>query len=220
MIRNEIKKQIFLQKYKDKHIRIGKDTNIFSTVKFGGNNSIGDGTTLGGSIGEGSYCASDCFLLCDIGKYCSIGNRVRVSIGTHPSHTWVSTHPAFFSVKKQAGFTFADHQKLDEFAYADGGNYVKIGNDVWIGDDVQILQGVTIGDGAIIAAGAVVTKNVKPYTVVGGVPAKEIRKRFSDEQIDFLLKFQWSNKGEAWIRKHAGEFENIETAMKEWMKHE
>ena len=68
---------------------------------------------------------------------------------------------------------------------------IVVGNDVWIGYEAVILAGVTIGDGAIIGARAVVTKDVPPYTIVGGVPAKQIRKRFNEETIDTLLKLKW-----------------------------
>ena len=68
---------------------------------------------------------------------------------------------------------------------------IVVGNDVWIGYEAVILAGVTIGDGAIIGARAVVTKDVPPYTIVGGVPAKQIRKRFNEETIDILLKLKW-----------------------------
>lgn len=70
---------------------------------------------------------------------------------------------------------------------------IVIGNDIWIGYEAIVLSGVTIGDGAIIGARAVVTKDVPPYTIVGGIPAKQIRKRFSDEVISKLLELQWWN---------------------------
>ncbi len=216
MIKNEIKRQYFRVKHRNDHVRIMSGSNIFSTAQFGGYNSVGHGCTVGGRFGRGTYCADDCFLLCDIGSFCSVGNRVQVVIGTHPADTWVSTHPAFFSDKKQAGFSFAEQTRFSEFRFAESGNYVTIGNDVWIGDDVRILQGVTVGDGAIIGAGALVTKDVEPYAVVGGIPAKKIRMRFDPEQIAFLESFRWWEKDMDWLKEHAGEFADIRTAMERW----
>ena len=89
---------------------------------------------------------------------------------------------------------------------------IVIGNDVWIGYEAVVLAGVTIGDGAVIGARAVVTKDVPPYTIVGGVPAKFIRKRFPQETIDSLLKIKWWNCPEESIRQHITDIElgNIE----------
>lgn len=72
------------------------------------------------------------------------------------------------------------------------------------------MNGCVIGDGAVVAAGAVVTENVQPYTIVGGVPAKPIRKRFSEEQIEQLLKIKWWNRDEVWLEQHVEEFRNID----------
>ena len=93
-----------------------------------------------------------------------------------------------------------------------------IGNDVWIGEGVTIKGGVRIGDGAIVAMNACVTKDVPPYAIVGGVPAKIIRYRFTDEQIKFLLDFQWWNKSLEWIEKHAEIFVDIETFIGKCIK--
>ena len=79
---------------------------------------------------------------------------------------------------------------------------IEIGNDVWIGYEAIITQGVHIGDGAIIGTRAVVTKDVPPYTIVGGIPAKEIRKRFSEAVINDLLKLQWWNWNEEVVQKN------------------
>lgn len=79
-----------------------------------------------------------------------------------------------------------------------------------------VLSGVTIGDGAIIAAGAIVTHDVPPYAIVGGVPAKHIRYRFSESQIKFLQEFRWWDKGEQWLREHYSSLSNIETLIKEY----
>ena len=85
---------------------------------------------------------------------------------------------------------------------------IVIGNDVWIGYEAVILAGVTIGDGAVIGARAVVTKDIPPYTIVGGVPAKPIRKRFPQETIDHLLKIKWWNWPEERIRQHITEIQS------------
>ena len=95
------------------------------------------------------------------------------------------------------------------------GEYIVIGNDVWIGFEAVILSGVTIGDGAVIGTRAVVTKDVSPYTIVGGVPAKPIRKRFSDDVISELLKLRWWDWSENRIKKNlaaiqAGRMEALE----------
>lgn len=121
-----------------------------------------------------------------IGKFCSIacGAKFLFTSGNHTMHS-LSTYPfpLFF---EQWGL---DRTKVTD-AWDNKGDIV-VGNDVWIGFEAVILPGVTIGDGAIIGTRAVVTKDVPPYTIVGGVPAKPIRKRFSDETIETLLALKW-----------------------------
>lgn len=146
-----------------------------------------------------------------IGKYTALAPRLRIIRGEHPVKDHVSIHPAFYSTMAQYGFTYVKRQSFDEFRYADVDRKygVIIGNDVWIGADVIIVEGVTIGDGAIVAAGSVVTKNIPPYAIVGGNPAKLIRYRFESDEIDFLMKLQWWNKTDAWIEKHSNAFANV-----------
>lgn len=117
-----------------------------------------------------------------IGKYCSIGEGVTVLLGGEHKSNWVTTYPfdAYVSEFKDIPI---QSSKGD----------VVIGNDVWIGINVLILSGVCIGDGAVIGAGAVVARDVAPYSVVVGNPAKVIRKRFDDETIGKLLKIKWWN---------------------------
>lgn len=146
-----------------------------------------------------------------IGRYTVMAFGLQVITGTHPTGKFATVHPAFYSLLKQYGFTYVDEQKFQEITKVDeDGHDLVIGNDVWIGANVSVIGGCTIGDGAIVAAGTVVTKDVPPYAIVGGVPAKIIRYRYSNEQIEKLLKFQWWNREETWIRDHAEYFDDIE----------
>lgn len=116
-----------------------------------------------------------------IGSFCSIASDVTILLGGNHNTDWVTTFP--FSVL------------FDEFKHIAGHPVTKgdvvIGNDVWIGTGALILSGVTIGDGAIVGARSVVTKNVEPYTVVAGNPARKIKERFSEETIKNLLEIKW-----------------------------
>lgn len=127
-----------------------------------------------------------------IGAFCSIGKGVQILLGDEHHAEWITTYPfpAFWKSWKGSR------------RYAKTKGDVVIGNDVWIGQDAMILSGVTIGDGAVIAAGAVVTKSVEPYAIVGGNPAREIRKRFSDETISQLLAIQWWSWSDDEIEKN------------------
>lgn len=179
-----------------------------------GHNLISSSAALvDSSMGLMSYLANDTVLSsAKIGRYTSIGPRVCNICGQHPTAEFVSTHPAFFSLRKQVGITYVDKQKFDEFRWADKEQkYANIiGNDVWIGADVRIMEGITIGDGAIVAAGAVVTKNVPPYAIVGGVPAKVIKYRFDKKDIDFLMNLKWWDKDVEWVKNYADLFEDID----------
>ncbi|MFN8295935.1 MAG: CatB-related O-acetyltransferase [Chitinophagales bacterium] len=138
------------------------------------------------SIGSYSYVAESSEISsATVGKFCSIGAEVLIGVGKHPPN-FISTSPVFYSIlNKQLGFSFSDKQLFEEFSRC------KVGNDVWIGSRVMILDGITIGDGAIIAANSVVTKDIPPYSVVGGVPAKLIKMRFDDATIEKLLQEKW-----------------------------
>lgn len=183
---------------------------------FEGANKLGDNSELYHCyMGYGSYIAAGTFLqYVKMGKYCSVGKNVQCAYGRHPSRKFVSTHPTFFS-PKNTPLTYVQSQKFDDSRPILDENYsILIGNDVWIGDGVLLLEGITIGDGAIIAAGAVVTKDVAPYTIVGGVPSKMIRARFNDEETEFLNKFQWWNYSEEWLKEHVDDFSDIQKFMK------
>jgi len=120
-----------------------------------------------------------------IGKFCSIacGAKFLMNSANHSLHSLSTyTFPIFYDEW--------DHGMWAQEAWDNKGSIV-IGNDVWIGFEAVVLAGVTIGDGAIVGARAVVTKDISPYTIVGGVPAQPIRKRFSDEDIASLLALKW-----------------------------
>lgn len=134
-----------------------------------------------------------------IGKFCSIacGAKFLFTSGNHTMNS-LSTYPfpIFFEEWGLDGKDICD-------AWDNKGDIV-IGNDVWIGYEAVILSGVTIGDGAVIGSRAVVTKDVEPYTIVGGVPAKPIRKRFDEQTIEKLEKIGWWDWSEEQIRQNIG----------------
>lgn len=119
-----------------------------------------------------------------IGKFCSIAGDCKVGMGTH-SLNFASSSSVFTSAKNGTGQIWTKNNSFKEH------KKVIIGHDVWIGQNVLIVGGVKIGTGAVIGAGAVVTKDVEPYTIVGGVPARVIRKRFTESEINILLKSEW-----------------------------
>ncbi len=119
-----------------------------------------------------------------IGKFCSIGPNFLCGWGIHPLNG-ISTSPLFYSTKNQFGFSFTSKNIFKETSE------IKIGNDVFIGSNVTILDGVKIEDGVVIAAGSVVTEDVPAYAIVGGVPAKILKYRFSEITIKSLLDIKW-----------------------------
>ena len=193
-----------------RHIYIHKSVRFNRSTYLCGYNKIHKGTSIVKSfIGRNTYIGENCCLNnVRIGNFCSIANNIRVESSVHPTHTFVSTSPVFYSTFNQTGQSFVETSLFNEFLTIDGRNCI-IGNDVWIGTNVLIKGGIRIGDGAIIAMGAVVTKDVEPYSIVAGVPAKEIRKRFTNEEIEYLIKSGWWDKEDVFLKQNVESFSNI-----------
>lgn len=120
-----------------------------------------------------------------VGSFCSIGSGAAFIMAGNQGHRydWISSFP-FYWMPEVPTFAGAEN------GYRPAGDTV-IGNDVWIGSEAVIMPGITVGDGAVIGTRALVTRDVEPYTIVGGNPAKPIRKRFDDRQIALLLEMKW-----------------------------
>jgi acetyltransferase-like isoleucine patch superfamily enzyme len=220
LIPNRVKELLLQQKLTlGKSVLLSKGVHINKYSFFEGHNSLLNYSQFTNSyIGFGSYIATNSVIrYARIGRFTAIGDNVRTGLGLHPTQKFVSIHPAFFSLEKQAGFTFAEGQIFEEHKYVDPERKYtcSIGNDVWIGNNVLIMDGITIGNGAVIAAGAVVTKNVPSYEIYAGVPAKLIKKRFTDDQILRLLKIEWWNWDFEKIRRCSSLFSDIEKFIKE-----
>ncbi len=139
---------------------------------------------LNSEMGKYSFCGYDCKIInCKIGAFSSIADGVVIGGGQHPID-WVSTSPVFYSGRDSVRKKFSEFERpKDAFSV--------VGNDVWIGERAIVKQGVRIGDGAVIGMGAVVTKNVGPYEIWGGCPAKKLKDRFDEETRSSLIKTRW-----------------------------
>lgn len=139
------------------------------------------------SFDDYSYTAGDVDIIySDIGRFCSIASHVRINPGNHAM--WRVTQHHLTYRRKRFGLDSRDDEEFFDWRRA---HRCRVGHDVWIGHGAIIMPGVSVGHGAVIGSGAVVTKDVEPYQVVGGVPAKPIRKRFSEQMIEQLLQIAW-----------------------------
>ena len=157
-------------------------------------------------LGDYSYSNMHTTILrSEIGKFCSIASHVFIGPTSHPLDK-ISTHPFLF-FKNVGNLIDEDEQKVVDKRE---GTLTKIGNDVWIGQGATIMPGITIGDGAIVGARSVVTKDVEPYSIVMGLPAKRTMYRFDKEIVDRLTTIEWWNWNRSKIKENIKEFSNIE----------
>jgi acetyltransferase-like isoleucine patch superfamily enzyme len=194
----------YLRKYSGKHLLIANGVRLYD-CRFGTRNKVyEDAELIDITLGDCSYIGPRSRLThVTLGKFSCIAPDVIIGLGEHPSRNFVSTHPAFFSPNGQAGFTFVNRTYFKEYETCN------IGNDVWIGARAIVLDGVTIGNGAIIGAGAVVTKDVPPYAIVGGVPAKILRYRFEANEIEHLQQYRWWDKDFDWLIENHQKFDDV-----------
>lgn len=157
------------------------DSHIGSWTEIGPNSWLAEST-----FDDYSYAAGDAQIIyTSVGKFCSIASHVRINPGNHPMDRVTQHHMTY----RRAMYGFGE----DDTAFFDWrrAHRCTIGHDVWIGHNATVMPGVTIGTGAVIGASAVVTRDIEPYVIAVGVPARPIRKRFSDQQIEKLLQIAW-----------------------------
>lgn len=139
------------------------------------------------TFGDYSYTSGfNDIIYTDIGKFCSIASYVRINPGNHPMQRVTQHHLTY----RRAMYGFGEQDDAEIFDWRRA-NRCTIGHDVWIGHGVTVMPGVSIGTGAVIGAGAVVTKDIAPYMIAVGVPAKPLRLRFSETVVERLLASAW-----------------------------
>lgn len=159
-------------------------------------------------VGDYSYIAKNSHISnCEIGKFCSIGPNFSCGMGSHPLNG-ISTSPMFYSTAKQNGLSLCEKNTFHEQ------KLTTIDNDVFIGANVTVLDGVHISDGAVIGAGAVVTKDIPPYAIAVGVPAKVIKYRFDNEIIKGLLERRWWDDPDERLQVIEESFWNVEEFLR------
>ncbi len=191
--------------------KLGLEPVIDSTAQvrqatLGRYTAIGARTVFAEStMGDYSYVVNDANVIyTTIGKFCSIAAMTRINPGNHPMHRASQSH---FTYRATAYFDDAE----DDAAFFDWrrAHAVTIGHDVWIGHGAIVLAGRNIGTGAVVASGAVVTKDVAPYTIVAGNPARLVRRRFTEDIADRLQNLSWWDWEHTRLRMALDDFRNL-----------
>lgn len=211
---------LWQKRHNGKKVKFWYSTHISYRCGFEGMNMVGPHTDFFGSLGYGSYIGGGGMVSAEVGRFTSIGPNCRYINATHAYKApFATTCPLFFSKSNgnnPQGKTFATEQMIEEFKFYDKARELvnKIGNDCWFGSNVTLIGGVEIHDGAVVLANAVVTKDVPPYAIVGGVPAKVIGYRYDDETIQFLQKTKWWNNQPEWFEKNWRLLNDVEALKK------
>lgn len=197
----------------DKNANIEVDVQLFETT-LGNYVEVKAHSILNHvSMDDYSYCAGyNQIDYAKIRKFCSIASNVRINPGNHPTYTRIALH--HFTYRSdlyglgESDAAFFEWRKK---------NQVEIGHDVWIGHHAIIMPGVKIGNGAVIGAGAIVTKDVIPYSMVVGVPAKVIKMRFDHELIAKIEKSEWWNWDHDTLRERLDDFRNLDEFVRKYL---
>ena len=175
---------------KKQNIKLPKEINFYKKVRLSPNLQIEDNSSFYvgrwlWSMGAYSYCSSELPRNTIIGRYCSIGEKISTMGYQHPLDRFTTSAVTYSNSEFSLKNNYIIENNLNE------NQNITIKNDVWIGANAVLKPGITIGNGAVIACNSVVTKDVPDYAIVGGVPSKTIRYRFSQDTINKLLKLKW-----------------------------
>ena len=192
--------------YISKEAKVGKKTILNAPVRLAGNANVKHSCNIGNYTFINS--GTTLFPGTKMGKYCSIGKTCELGAFDHPT-TWLSSSAIQYNLKLH----FPDYVEDFDQKKITRPKETIFGNDVWVGSLAVVKRGLTIGDGAIVAGGSVVVKDVPPYAIVGGVPAKVLKYRFDEETIAKLLELQWWDMSVEDLKDIS--FDDIDAAVEE-----
>jgi acetyltransferase-like isoleucine patch superfamily enzyme len=189
---------IVFKVFKKLRLRAVKGSRVHPTSKLESGTAFYHST-----MGRHSFCGYDCDIShADIGSFVSIANGVVIGGGRHPME-WVGMSPVFYEGRDSVEAKFSTHAREPV-------RRVRVGHDVWIGRSAIVLPGVEIGSGAVVGAGAVVTKDVAPYAVVAGNPARLLRYRFSEPTVARLAATAWWDRDDETLKRLGPWFNDVE----------